>query len=141
MQNWFKNLISWLSNTAKQPRLPAEERSIEILPEFITKTLYVNSEIGLNVRSTPEVLADNKVEVIPYGQEVQVVAERDKWFEIEYSDDKRGWVSSIHLTEEKPLKQQQRKLKEDILSELPQFKVAVANLTDHPNTIKLRKNY
>lgn len=140
MPNWLKNLIGWLSTAQTQiPSSSVEEKPAEILPVFTATTLYVNSEIGLNVRSNPEVLAENKIETIPHGQEVRVISERDKWFEIEYSGNKRGWVSSVYLAEEKPADQTQRIIKEDISSELPQFKIAVANLVDDENTVKLRK--
>lgn len=140
MPNWLKNLISWLSSQpSHNSSLSVEEKSIEVLPEFTAKTLYVNSEIGLRVRSSPAELLDNKVAAIPHGQEIQVVAEQGKWFEIEYSNGKRGWVSSAHLTDEKPVEQKQRIIKEDVTSELPQFKIAVANLADSVNTVKLRK--
>lgn len=124
----------------KNPPLVADEKAIEVLlPVFTVKTLYVNSEIGLNVRSTPEVLADNKIEAIPHGHEVRVVSEQDKWLEVEYSDGKRGWISSVYLTEEKPVAQTERIVKEDVSNELPQFKIAVANLANDINTTKLRK--
>lgn len=123
----------------KSPSLVVDEKAIEVLPAFTARTLYVNSEIGLNIRSTPEILADNKVEAIPHGQEVRVVSEQDKWFEVEYSDGKRGWISSVYLTEEKPVAQTERIVKEDISNELPQFKKAVVNLVNDENTVKLRK--
>ncbi len=141
MPNWLKNLIKLLLAVRSQNSIQeaVDEKAVEVLPIFTAKTLYVNSEVGLNVRSTPEVFANNKIEAIPHGQEVLVVSERDKWFEIEYSGGKRGWISSVYLTEEKPLESIQRVVKEDATSELPQFKKAVANLVNDTNTIKLRK--
>ncbi|MFH0732984.1 MAG: CHAP domain-containing protein [Candidatus Omnitrophota bacterium] len=116
---------------------PVEEKSIEVLPAFSTKTLFVNSEIGLNVRSSPDV-ASTKLGAIPHGTEVIVLNEQGKWLEVK-SGSLQGWVSSVYLTEEKPAEQTQRIVKEDISSELPQFKIAVANLINDTNTTKLRK--
>ncbi len=138
MPNWLKNLINLLLRSqAQNPRAPVEEKSIEIFPAFSTKTLFVNSEIGLNVRSGPDVNSE-KIGTISYGVEVTVLQEQSKWFEIK-SGDLQGWVSSVYLTEEKPLELTQRVIKEDASSEFPQFKKAVANLASDINTIKLRK--
>ncbi len=138
MPNWLKNLINLLSRSQIQtPMAPVEEKSIEILPVFTAKMLYVNSEIGLNVRSGPDVNSE-KIGTISYGAEVTVLQEQSKWFEIK-SGDMQGWVSSVYLTEEKPSEQTQRVVKADVTNELPQFRKAVANLANDTNTIKLRK--
>lgn len=138
MPNWLKTLINWLSAARVQsPPAVVEEKSIEILPAFTTKTLYVNSEIGLNVRSSPDV-ASTKLGTISHGTEIVVLNEQGKWFKIK-TGDMQGWVSSVYLTEEKPVEQTQRVVKEDVLNELPQFKKAVANLANDANTLKLRK--
>ena len=138
MQNWLKNLINWLSKSRTPiPSLHIEEKSIEVLPAFTAKTLYANSEIGLNVRALPDV-SGTKLGVLTHGAEVTVLQEQDKWFEIK-SGDLQGWVSSVYLTEEKPAEQTQRVVKEDASSEFPQFKKAVVNLANDLNTVKLRK--
>jgi hypothetical protein len=138
MPNWLKNLINWLSTAQIQiPSPPVEEKAIEILPAFTAKTLYVNSEIGLNIRSLPDVTSE-KLGTIPHGAEVSVLNEQDKWFEVK-TNELQGWVSSVYLTEERPLEQQQPKPKEDISDELPQFRIGVTNNARDPNTLKVRK--
>ena len=138
MPNWLKNLIRWLSAVKIQNTSAAtEERAVEVLPAFAAKTLYVNSEIGLNIRSSPDV-ASTKLGTTPYGAEVNILNEQGKWFEIK-TNNLQGWVSSVYLTEERPPEQQQPKLKESISDELPQFRIGVANNARDPNTLKLRK--
>lgn len=138
MTKWLKNLINWVSKfLVKASLLPTEEKSVEMLPIFTVETLYVNSEIGLNVRSLPDVTSE-KIGAIPHGTEVSVLNEQEKWFEIK-SGDLQGWVSSVYLVEEKPIERKQRIIKEDVMSGLPQFKIAVANFSGDINTIKLRK--
>lgn len=119
------------------PPVLAEEKSIEILPAFTAKMLFVNSEIGLNVRSAPDVKSE-KIGAIPHGAEVTVLQEQDKWFEVE-TDNLKGWVSSVYLTEEKPIESQKRSVKEDVLQELPEFRIGIANNARDPNTLKVRK--
>src|SRR3990167_4241691 len=107
MPNWLKSLISLFSKAQIQvPPVFVEEKSIEVLPAFTAKTLYVNSEIGLNVRALSDV-SGTKLGVLAHGAEVTVLQEQDKWFEIK-SGDLQGWVSSVYLTEEKPAEQTQR---------------------------------
>mgnify|MGYP001605568325 CR=1 FL=1 len=138
MPNWLKSLINLLLRSqAQNPRAPVEEKSIEILPAFSTKTLFVNSGIGLNVRSGPDVNSE-KIGTISYGAEVTVLQEQSKWFKIK-SSDLQGWVSSVYLTEEKPAAQIERVVKEDVSGEFPRFQKAVANLANDANTVKLRK--
>ncbi|MDP3696473.1 MAG: CHAP domain-containing protein [Candidatus Taylorbacteria bacterium] len=137
MPNWLKNLISLLANISIQTKSVVEKKSIEILPAFTAKTLYVNSEIGLNVRSLPDATSE-KLGAIPHGSEVAVLNEQGKWFEVR-SGNLQGWVSSVYLMEEKPIEHIQRVIKEDVSSEFPQFRIAIANLADDANTTKLRK--
>src|SRR3989344_1961257 len=138
MPNWLKNLINLLSKMQLQTPLPTvEEKSIELLPEFTAKTLYVNSEIGLSVRSLPDV-ASTKLGAIPHGTDVAVLQEQGKWFEIK-TDNLKGWVSSVYLAEEKPVESQKRAVKEDARQELPEFRIGVANNARDSNTLKVRK--
>ena len=138
MPNWLKILISFFSKAQIQSSpVLVEEKSIEILPAFTAKTLYVNSEIGLNVRSLPSVTSI-KLGTVTYGAEVSVLNEQNKWFEVK-TNNLQGWVSSVYLTEERPSEQQQPKPKEGIPDELPQFRIGVANNARDPNTLKVRK--
>lgn len=139
MKNLLKIIWEFIVKILKTKPVPSEEKSVEILPELTTQKLYVNSEIGLRVRSAPEIKADNILEVLSYGQEVTKVEEQDKWFKIQYNSGKEGWVSSVYLTESKPIDNPQVVPKEDFQDALPKFKIGVANLADDDNTIKLRK--
>jgi len=146
-KNLFQKLlkiISALFKDNKEVNAPLiETKPIEILPQFSVKKLYINSEIGLRVRSSPEIKPDNILETLIYGQEVVVLNEKEKWFEVQCPNNKKGWVSSYYLTEIKPTelpKQQPTEEKSDnVESELPVFKVGAANLANDPNTVKLRK--
>lgn len=130
--------MRWLPTAQIQTPPPSvEEKPAEALPAFTAKTLYVNSEMGLNIRALPDVTS-TKLGAIPHGAEVIVLNEQGKWLEVK-SGSLQGWVSSVYLTEEKPAEQIQRVVKEDISNKLPQFKIAVANLANDINTTKLRK--
>lgn len=111
----------------------------DTIPEFSTKILYVSSEIGLRMRSTPEIKEDNKIITLDFGKEVLVIQEQDKWFKVKV-DDREGWVSCYFLVEDSPIKQivelQKKESTDDIL---PVFKAGVINLVNDANTIKLRK--
>jgi len=138
-ENLLKRIWKFIFSRLEKRDVPSEEKSIEILPELTTQKMYVNSEIGLRVRSTPEIKADNILEVLGHGQEVTKIEEQDKWFKIQYNFGKKGWVSSVYLTENKPVDNSQVPPKEDIQDALPKFKIGVANLAHGDNTIKLRK--
>ena len=100
----------------------------DIVPEFSTKKLYVSSEIGLRMRSIPEIKEDNIITTIPFGTEVTVVEERDKWFKVSY-DNKEGWASCYYLVESLPTKQSSDLLKKKLMDNvLPIFKLYTPNL-------------
>lgn len=111
----------------------------DTIPEFSTKKLFVSSEIGLRMRSTPEIKNDNIIVTIEFGKEVEVKQEQEKWFEVT-AGDKTGWVSCYYLTETPPIKQSaELPKKETTQNILPEFKIGVQNLANDQNTIKLRK--
>lgn len=111
----------------------------DTVPEFSTKKLYVSSEIGLRMRSTPEIKIDNIIAVLDFGKEVLVTQEQEKWFKISV-DDKEGWISCYYLVEDLPIKQSPELLKKESTDDiLPTFKVCVSNLANDANTVKLRK--
>jgi len=139
MKNLLKTIWGFIVKILKTKPVPSEEKSVEILPELTTQKLYVNSEIGLRIRSTPEIKPDNILEVLSHGQEVTKIEEQNKWIKVQYNSDKEGWVSSVYLTENKPVDSPQVAPKEDFQDALPKFKKAVANLANDENTIKLRK--
>lgn len=120
-------------------KIKEKTEDIDLIPEFSTKKLYINSEIGLRMRSAPEIKADNIIVVVPFGKEVLVIQEQEKWFQITI-DNKTGWVSCYHLTENSPIQESIELLKkESIENILPDFKIYYRNLVNDSNTIKLRK--
>lgn len=116
----------------------ADERVEEVIPELTAKILYINSEIGLRLRSTPEILDDNKVALLEYGREVEKIDENDKWCKIK-TGDLVGWVSEYYLSEENHFTEQSPIVKESIQDALPEFKIGVANYADDSNTKKVRQ--
>ncbi len=131
---------NFIARMLKKNTIRSEEKSIEILPKLIAKKLYVNSEIGLRVRSMPEIKSDNILEVLNYGKDVIKIEEQNKWFKVRYNANKEGWVSSVYLTENKLINISQITKKEDFQNDaLPKFKIGVANLANSDNTTKLRK--
>lgn len=111
----------------------------DTIPEFSTKKLYISSEIGLRMRTTPEIKDDNIIITVDFGKEVSVIQEQDKWFKVKI-EDKEGWVSCYYLTENPPTKQTPELQKKESTSDvLPTFKIGVVNLANDSNTVKLRK--
>lgn len=111
----------------------------DTIPEFSTKKLFVSSEIGLRMRSAPEIKDDNIIVTIEFGKEVEVKQEQEKWFEVT-ANGQTGWVSCYYLTETPPIKLSvELPKKETTQNILPEFKVGVQNLANDSNTIKLRK--
>lgn len=139
IKNLLKRIWEFIAKMLERRATQPEEKSIEILPELTVPKLYVNCEIGLRIRSAPEIKADNILEVLSCGQEVTKIGEQDKWFKVQYNSGKEGWVSSVYLTENKPVDSSQVVPKEDVQDAFPKFKIGVANLANDDNTIKLRK--
>lgn len=104
--------------------------------DFETDILYVDSQIGLRVRKTPEV-ADNKIETLPFGKEVKVIEKKEDWFKINY-DGKEGWVCSQFLSEENP-KISTSEVKKQLSEDFPVFEIGCANLVSDENTKRVRK--
>jgi len=112
----------------------------DIVPEFATKKLYVSAEIGLRMRTTPEIKKDNISEPgLPYGSEVLVMEEQEKWFKVN-AGGRVGWVSCYYLIENSPIQQSSElSKKESAQNLLPAFKPHYPNLAKDDNTVKLRK--
>ena len=139
-KNLLKSILNCIIKIFKKNTIQSEEKSIEILPKFTAKKLYVNSQIGLRVRSRPEIKSNNILEVLNYGQEVIKIEEQNKWFKVKYNFNKEGWVSSVYLIENKLINISQITKKENFQDNtFPKFKIGIANLANSDNTIKLRK--
>lgn len=115
---------------------PNDEKAGEVIPELTAKTLYVISEIGLRLRSAPEI-TDNKIGLLEYGKAVEKIDEQDKWFKVA-AGDLIGWVSAYYLSETNPTQSHKPAVKENIQDALPVFKIGVANNADDSNTKKVR---
>lgn len=105
------------------------------------RKLYVSSDIGLRMRSSPEIKPDNILAVLPYGQEVSVIRESGKWFEA-ISGNKQGWVSSEYLVENSPIIHStdgQLEENNNIPTETILFITGAPNHANDDNVIKLRK--
>lgn len=79
-----------MSEDAQTPRVSVD---------FETDVLYVDSQIGLRVRKTPEV-GDNKIETLPFGKEVRVIEKKDDWFSMtsQLKFQKRTGLGKAHTT-------------------------------------------
>jgi hypothetical protein len=62
---------------------------------------YINSEVGLNMRETPDTKA-KVLAIIPYGTKITVLEEQTGWVKTTY-DNKTGWVSVDYTQETSPL--------------------------------------
>lgn len=118
-----------------------EDRPVpEVVVKFEEKILYIDAEIGLKVRETPEVDPTNKnvIEVLKFGERVEVVEENGSWYKVNYRNGKRGWMTSQYLTNKDP-KKSTSELKIKLSTELPIFEVGFTNLDKDENTKRLRK--
>lgn len=114
-----------------------DEPAAQVVESFEKSILYVDSEIGLNVRKTPKE-NNNKIGVLKFGEEVEVVEKNeDHWFKIKFHGNQEGWVASQHLTEENP-KTSTSEIKRE-MSEGLIFKVELPNLPNDKNTIRVRE--
>lgn len=66
-----------------------------------TKYLYINSEVGLNMRQTPDAKA-KVLAIIPFGYKITVLEEQSGWVKTNY-ENKDGWVSVDYTQETDPL--------------------------------------
>ncbi len=99
------------------------------------KKLCVNSGIGLKLRTSPDASTEkNKICVLSNNQEVEVIEQKDKWYKINCLG-KVGWVSAQFVSEKIEV------LKSNItpVDSVINFDKGKPNLSDNPNTIKLRQ--
>jgi uncharacterized protein YgiM (DUF1202 family) len=82
-------------NQAEEEVTPTEEEVVE------KKALYINSEVGLNLRQSPSPTA-KVLAIIPFGYKITVLEEQDDWVKTTYSG-KTGWVSVDYTQETNPL--------------------------------------
>jgi uncharacterized protein YgiM (DUF1202 family) len=74
-----------------------EEESTETAAE----SLYVNSEVGLNLRATPDTKAAILI-IIPYGTKITVLEKQTGWVKTTY-EGKTGWISADYTQATDPL--------------------------------------
>jgi len=127
----------------KQSNLQPEALDVnedEVVPhvvvDFDEDVLYVDTD-GLNVREAPN--KNNKpLDVLRFGEKVEVIKKGDYWFKVNYRENKKGWVASQYLTEENPktsTSETRRKLSENF----PIFKKGRPNLADDESTKAVRE--
>lgn len=83
-------------NTQVEEEVVTEEEAVAQ-----PKALYVTSEVGLNLRETPDTKAKVLI-IIPYGTKITVLAEQADWAQTTY-DGKTGWVSAEFTQSTDPL--------------------------------------
>ena len=69
--------------------------------EVAEKSLYISSEVGLNLRETPDTKAKVLI-IIPYATKIVVLEEQTGWIKTIY-DNKTGWVSTDYTQATSPL--------------------------------------
>jgi len=119
------------------PSVKTKEKETDISPSF-SKKLYVGSEIGLRARATPEIEEGNILDILPFGAEIFLRGEDGKWLYAEYGQNKYGWVSSYHITENNPKAGSSDEATEDAEKIFPKFKVGAVNPAGGENTMKVR---
>jgi len=143
----IKAIIGFLNSTAPRNTAPAlkkeDEKTAEVIPEFRSKILYVNSDIGLRLRSSPEIKDNNKIVLLKHGSKVETIGgEKDKWLNKWLnirSGELVGWVSAYYLTETNPVKAKKPVSKETIQDSHPVFRIGIANYAKDLNTKKVRQ--
>lgn len=104
-----------------------------VTPVVPKKRMYVNSHIGLRVRSEPHV-GNNILEILLYGDMVRIDRQEDSWAHVEYGDGHIGWASIYYLSEDMP----PDALQSPLPGKLPHFVVAQPNRADDRNTLEVR---
>jgi len=154
MKNSFWTIIFSIINRvlSKNIRQPAQETKNNLQPEaldvnedevvphvvvdFDEDVLYVDTD-GLNVRKTPS--KNNKpLDVLIFGEKVEVIEKGEYWFRVNYRDDKKGWVASQYLTEENP-KTSTSEARRELSKNFPIFKKGRPNLARDENTKVVRE--
>ena len=120
------------------PRNPApiatEGPTPSVTPQVPKKRMYVNSHIGLRVRSEPHI-GNNILEILHYGDMVRIDRQEESWAHVEYGHGMTGWVSIYYLSEDMP----PDALMTPVPGKVPHFVIAQPNRADDPNTIEVRR--
>ncbi len=95
-----KNKTEDTNNTQEEVKKEEPEKTEEL--EVTDKNIiYINSEVGLNLREEPSLTA-KILATIPFGTKLTILEEKDGWYKVEYSS-KTGWISKDFTTTKSPL--------------------------------------
>ncbi len=96
----------------------------------------VTADVGLRVRLEPVIPfagdVNNRIDVLPYGQEVERAGKKGGWFFITYTSNgkiKQGWVMAEYLESKSSFLKNQK----------PIFKIGIPNLYTDSNTKIVRR--
>ncbi|KMY30374.1 N-acetylmuramoyl-L-alanine amidase [Lysinibacillus xylanilyticus] len=102
----WNGLVGWVSTDyvtindlpEKKVKAEADEPKVEVSTKKINKdTTFTVLVDALNVRQTPDLNA-KKIGTISNGQAFKVLAQEHNWVQIQYNDNKAGWVYSFYGT-------------------------------------------
>lgn len=98
------------NRTATESLVPEEKKEVvaDVEAPEATKTAYIISEVGLNLREEP-VVTSNVLAIIPFGTKFEILEEKDGWYKTEF-DNKTGWISKEFTSTEDPLVYQNKEL-------------------------------
>lgn len=150
MKNLWIYIKKLLKRVSEQPRkipqkitksetLDTTEIVERVIVDFEKDILYVDVLKGLNVRKTPEVRSNNIIEALKFGEEINVIEKKDRWFKVSYRNEKVGWIVSEYLTEESP-KTSTSEMKRNLSKDPPIiFDIGRKNLATSENTKRVRE--
>jgi len=97
-----KNNTEEVADTNQEAEVETDATLEEEEAEEVTeKSLYISSEVGLNLRETPDTKAKVLI-IIPYATKIVVLEEQTGWVKTTY-DGKTGWVSVDYTQATNPL--------------------------------------
>ena len=97
-----KNNTEEAADTTQEAEVETDVTLEEEEAEEVTeKSLYISSEVGLNLRETPDTKARVLI-IIPYATKIVVLEEQTGWVKTTY-DNKTGWVSVDYTQATNPL--------------------------------------
>lgn len=96
-----KNKAAEVADTAAENSAVEEKGAEEAAPVVEAESLYVSSEVGLNLRETPNTKAA-VLAIIPYGTKITVIEKQTGWVKTTF-EGKTGWVSADFTQATDPL--------------------------------------
>ncbi len=96
LQDQISNLQDTISYLEKQVNNTDKKNSNENENEQEIINGYVNTQVGINLRTGPGI-GYEKVAVISYNTEVQILAQASDWYQINV-EGKTGWANKDYIT-------------------------------------------